>query len=222
MQNIVIAIDGPSGVGKSTLGKEVARRLDYLYIDSGAVYRAVGLKAIESGIALEDHPSITETARQSDIRLEGDPHNLKIFLDGRDVTREIRTPDASRASSVVATIPEVREVVVDKLRAMADTSNVVMDGRDVGTKIFPRAQVKVFLEASNDVRARRRWQEDVERGRNVTIAEISDELEERDRRDRERAATPLAPAEDAILIDTSELSVKDVIERVLEIVNSRS
>jgi len=222
MQNIIIAIDGPSGVGKSTLGKEVARRLGYLFIDSGAVYRAVGLKAIESGISLEDHPSITQAARQSDIRLEGDPDNLKTFLDGREVTREIRTPEASRAASVVATIPEVREVVVDKLRAMADIRNVVMDGRDVGTKIFPRAQVKVFLEASNDVRARRRWIEEIERGRDVSFAEISSELDERDRRDRERAATPLVRADDAILIDTSDTSIEGVIERVLEIVNSRS
>jgi cytidylate kinase len=222
MQNIVIAIDGPSGVGKSTLGKEISRRLGYLYIDSGAVYRAVGLKALESEIALEDHRAIAESAKQSEIKLEGDPDHLKIFLDGRDVTRDIRTPEASRASSIVAAIAEVREIVVDKLRAMAEADNVVMDGRDVGTKIFPHAQIKIFLEASNEVRSQRRWKEERERGRDISFDQISIELEERDKRDRERAATPLVKADDAILIDTSELKLEGVIERVLEIVNSRS
>lgn len=222
MQNIVIAIDGPSGVGKSTLGKEIARRLGYLYIDSGAVYRATGLKALESGIALEDHRALARAAEQSEIRLEGDPHHLRVFLDRRDVTREIRTPEASRASSIVAAIAEVREIVVDKLRAMAEANNVVMDGRDVGTRIFPRAQIKIFLEASSEVRSQRRLKEERERGRDISFEEISAELEERDRRDRERAATPLVKADDAILIDTSELNLERVIERVLEIVNSRS
>lgn len=222
MQNIVIAIDGPSGVGKSTLGKALARRLGYLYIDSGAVYRAVGLKALESGVALEDRPLVARLARESEIKLEGDPDNLKVLLDGRDVTREIRAPQASRASSVVATIPEVRQAVVEKLREMARSRSVVMDGRDVGTKIFPHAQTKIFLEASDEVRAQRRWKEERERGRDISIEEMRDELEERDRRDRERAATPLVRAQDAILIDTSGIGLESLIERVLEIVNSRS
>jgi cytidylate kinase len=222
MKRIVVAIDGPSGVGKSSVGKAVARRLGLLYIDSGAVYRAVGLKALGSGTPLKDWLQVARAAREADIRLEGDPGNLKVFLDGREVTLDIRLPDASRAASVVATVPEVREAVVEKLRAMSRESGVVMDGRDIGTMVFPDAQVKIFLEAALDERARRRSVDERVSGRLVTLDQVREEIEERDRRDRERAATPLVKAEDAILIDTSSMPLEAVIDRVLEIVRSRS
>ena len=222
MDNLVIAIDGPSGSGKSTVGKTLARRLAYLYIDSGAVYRAVGRKALDTQTPLEDSDSVARLARQSHISLQGDADNLIVFLDGRDVSEAIRWPDASTASSVVATIPEVRQAVVEKLREMAHAGGVVMDGRDIGTKVFPHAQVKLFLDASLDVRARRRFDEERGRGRETTIDQIRSELEARDRRDRERAATPLVKAPDAIYIDTSELSLDRVVEDVLEIVNARN
>ena len=222
MDKLVIAIDGPSGSGKSTVGKMLARRLAYLYIDSGAVYRAVGRKALDTQTPLEDSPSVARLARQSHISLQGDADNLIVFLDGRDVSEAIRWPDASTASSVVATIPEVRQAVVEKLREMAHAGGVVMDGRDIGTKVFPDAQVKLFLDASLDVRARRRFDEERGRGREATIDQIRSELEARDRRDRERAATPLVKAPDAIYIDTSELSLERVVEEVLEIVNERN
>ncbi|HKS39097.1 MAG TPA: (d)CMP kinase [Blastocatellia bacterium] len=222
MNKLVIAIDGPSGVGKSTLGKTIARRLGYLYIDSGAVYRAVALKALNSNTPLHDKDAVARIARDSIIKLEGDPDHLKIFLDGRDVTTEIRLPDVSRASSIVATITEVREAVVEKLRDMSRAGGVVMDGRDIGTRVFPDAQVKIFLEASLDVRARRRFEEERATGRDVSVEQVKDELEERDRRDRSRDATPLVKAEDAVLLDTSALPLDLVIERVLEIVKSRS
>ena len=222
MNRLVIAIDGPSGSGKSTVGKAVARRLGYLYIDSGAVYRAVGRKVLDSNTPLEDAASVARLARDARIQLEGDPDHLRVLLDGRDVSEQIRLPDASHASSVVATIPGVREAVVDKLRDMASTGGVVMDGRDIGTKVFPDAQVKVFLDASLDVRARRRCEEERERGRDVTVKQIRTELEERDLRDRQRAATPLVQAADAMFIDTSDLPLNDVIERVLEIGRMRS
>ena len=221
MERLVIAIDGPSGVGKSSLGKALARRLGILYIDSGAVYRAVALAAIDAEIALEDANAIAAIALRSDVRLEGDPDHLRVFLDNREVTREIRLPETSHASSVIATIPEVREAVVLKLREMSQGSGVVMDGRDIGTKVFPDAQVKLFLDAAPDVRARRRWEEDRTRGRDVTIDEVSGELESRDRRDTERLATPLIQAEDAIFIDTSDLELDRVVDRVLEIVELR-
>ena len=217
MNKLVIAIDGPSGSGKSTVGKSLARHLGYLYVDSGAVYRAVGLSALDTGTSLEDAASVARLARNANIKLEGDPDDLRVFLDGCDVSDRIRQPDASHASSVVATIPEVREAVVAKLREMAHAGGVVMDGRDIGTKVFPDAQVKLFLDASLEVRARRRCEEERERGREVTVEQIRDELEERDRRDRERTATPLARAPGAVFIDTSDLPLNQVIERALEI-----
>ncbi|HJQ69799.1 MAG TPA: (d)CMP kinase [Blastocatellia bacterium] len=221
MERLVIAIDGPSGVGKSSLGKALARRLGLLYIDSGAVYRAVAQRAIDEKAPLDDAAAVADIASRSDIRLEGDPDHLRIFLDGREVTREIRTPETSQASSIIATIPEVRQAVVLKLREMARGGGVVMDGRDIGTKVFPDARLKLFLDAAPDVRARRRWEEDRARGRDVTLDQIRRELEARDRRDSERAATPLIQAEDAVSVDTSEMNLDRVIERVLEIVESR-
>jgi CMP/dCMP kinase len=222
MDKLVIAIDGPSGSGKSTLGKALARRLGYLYIDSGAVYRAVARKALDCGMPLEDTPALARLARMSSVKLEGDPDRMRVFLDGRDVTSEIRLPDASRASSIIATFAEVREAVVEKLREMSRAGGIVMDGRDIGTKVFPDAQVKLFLDASLDVRARRRCEEDRERGRDVSVEQVRAELEERDRRDRERAATPLVKAPDAIFLDTSDMPLDRVVDRVLEIVNTRS
>jgi cytidylate kinase len=222
MNKLVIAIDGPSGSGKSTVGKAVARSLDYLYIDSGAVYRAIGRKAIDTGTPLEDAESMARLARDSEIKLIGDPDHLQVLLDARDVTDAIRLPEASHASSVVATIPEVREAVVEKLREMARAGGVVMDGRDIGTKVFPDAQVKLFLDASLDVRGQRRYEEERERGRDVSVERIRAELEERDHRDRERAATPLVKAPDAVFIDTSDMPLDRVIEHVLEIVRARS
>jgi cytidylate kinase len=221
MDKLIIAIDGPSGGGKSTLGKALARHFNYLYIDSGAVYRAVARKALDAGVPLDDGESVARIARNADIRLEGDPDHLRVYLDGRDVSREIRLPDASHASSVIAIIPEVRAAVVDKLREMSRAGGVVMDGRDIGTKVFPHAQVKLFLDASLDVRARRRADEERGSGRKVTAEEVRAELEERDLRDSTRAATPLVKAEDAIFIDTSDMPLEEVINRVLEIICER-
>jgi cytidylate kinase len=218
---LVIAIDGPSGSGKSTLGKALARRFGYLYIDSGAVYRAVARRALDEGVPLEETAAIARLARASTIKLEGDPDHMRVFLDGREVTSEIRSPDASRASSIIATSPEVRAAIVEKLREMSRAGGVVMDGRDIGTKVFPGAEVKLFLDASLDVRARRRCEEDRGRGRDVSVEQVRAELEERDRRDRERAATPLIKSDDAIFVDTSDMSLDRVVDRVLEIIKTR-
>ena len=221
-EKLVIAIDGPSGSGKSTVGRTIARFLGYLYIDSGAVYRAVGLKALLTNTSLTDTGSIAQLARDSSIALKGDPDHLQIFLDDQNVTAEIRTPDSSHASSVVATVSEVRAIVVEKLREMAQAGGVVMDGRDIGTRVFPNANVKVFLDASIEVRASRRFEEERSRGSITTVEQIRKELEERDQRDRERSATPLVKAPDAIYIDTSSLGLDRVVNEVLEIARSRA
>jgi len=218
---MIIAIDGPSGAGKSTLGKELARRLGYLYIDSGAVYRAVAALALDSGVPPSDETAVATLARDAAVVLLGEPDQLKVFLDGADVTERIRRPDASRASSVVAALPKVRAEVVEKLRGMNRAGSVVMDGRDIGTWVFPHADVKLFLDASVEMRASRRWKEERERGRLASPDEVRAEIEERDARDRARAATPLVKADDAILIDTSTLDVDALIERALEIIKMR-
>jgi cytidylate kinase len=243
MKRLTIAIDGPSGVGKSTLGKAIARRLGYQYIDSGALYRAIGCLAIDNGVRLDpvatarstegarrtegapgsvNSDAVAGLARRANILLEGDAEHLTVTLNGVDVTQRIRLPDASHAASLVATMPEVRDEVVRKLREMSSAGGVVMDGRDIGTRVFPDADVKLFLDASLADRTRRRWEEEKARGRNVSIEEIRLELEERDKRDRERAATPLKKAADAILIDTSDLPFDRVVQRALEIIQLRS
>lgn len=221
MQPLVIAIDGPSGSGKSSLGKALARQLGIQYIDSGAVYRAVACNAIDSGISIDDAQAIARMATESEIRLEGGPDRLQVFVDGRDVSDRIRLADATNGASVVATFPEVREAVVEKLRGMTRANGVVMDGRDIGTKVFPDATVKFFLEASQAERAQRRWNEERERGRQVSLEDVESELEIRDRRDRERAATPLVKADDAILIDTSNEPLDSVVRAALELIDSR-
>jgi cytidylate kinase len=222
MRKLIIAIDGPSGAGKSTLGKALARALGYQYIDSGAVYRAIGSAAVDKGLLLDDAMALSELATQSAVSLEGDPDHLRVFINGADVTLAIRKPEASRAASVVATIPAVRDAVVLKLREMSRDGGVVMDGRDIGTKVFPDAQVKLFLDASPDTRARRRWEEEKLQGRDATIEQIKSEINERDLRDRERLATPLVKAEDALPLDTTDKSLEQVVETALEIVRSRS
>jgi cytidylate kinase len=220
MDKIVIAIDGPSGSGKSTLGKAIARKLGYLYIDSGAVYRAIGVRALRLGVSLDDHARLAAVTREADIRLEGDPDHLRVYLDGEDVTETIRMPEASNASSVVATVPEVRAAVVDMLRAMARGGGVVMDGRDIGTKVFPDAKVKLFLNASAEVRAHRRCQEERALGRNVSLEQVRSEIEERDKRDTQRAATPLVRADGAIDVDNSFGSVGDLVQHVVGIIEA--
>jgi cytidylate kinase len=221
MTRLIIAIDGPSGAGKSSLGKALAKHLELQYIDSGAVYRAIGCTAVDRGVSLEDRAAVSGLARKIEITLEGEPDQLRIAVDGKDVTRRVRQADASEAASVVATIPEVREAVVEKLRGMSRRRGVVMDGRDIGTKVFPEATVKLFLEASSSRRAGRRWEEEREQGRDVSLDTVQSELDERDRRDRERAATPLVMAPDAILINTSDIPLDRVISRALEIVEAR-
>jgi cytidylate kinase len=218
----IIAIDGPSGAGKSTLGRRLARELGLLYIDTGAMYRAVALAAAAAGVSASDAEGLAEVARRASIRLEGEPDSLRVFLDGRDVSEEIRGEAVGGDASVVSAVPEVRRELVRRQREMGERGGgVVLDGRDIGTVVFPRADVKFFLTAVPEARARRRLDE--ERARSAaqsfeaTLADIND----RDRRDATRDDSPLAIADDAVVIDTTELSVEDVFQRMLRAVRDR-
>ena len=220
---MIIAIDGPSGAGKSTLGKMLAKNLDLLYLDTGAMYRAVGLAVKTRGVELDDEPKIVEIAEHAVIELVGDPDDLKVFLNGRDVTAEIRTLEAAQAASVVSTISEVRRIMVDHQRkiGLRDAKGCVLEGRDIGSVVFPNADIKFFLTARPEARARRRFAEDAAKGRTSTYEQTLAEINERDERDVSREDSPLTIAEDAVVIDTSELDLTEVFEQMLKVVTEQ-
>lgn len=219
---MIIAIDGPVGSGKSTVGRRLAERLGYRYMDTGAMYRALAWKALKAGIPLDDAEALTALAEHSEITLAGDATHLRVLIDGEDVTDDIRSPEISRATSLISTIAGVRRALVAQQRRVAGEGNVVVEGRDIGTVVFPRADVKFYLDARVEVRAHRRWEEERARGRRVTLDEVIRQTRERDRRDAEREASPLRPADDAILIDSSDLTVDEVVERMMDIIGQRA
>lgn len=219
-QRIVVAIDGPSGAGKSTIARAVAARLGFLYIDTGAMYRAVGLWAIRLGVDTSDALRLEQLARES--RIELSPQDSRVLLNGEDVTEAIRTQQAADAASRVSAIPGVRRAMVDKQREMASRSNVVMEGRDIGTVVFPDAQVKIYLDATPEVRAERRVRELREKGSEAGFEEIAQQIRERDRRDSSRADSPLRQAPDATYFDSSGLPISEVEDRVLRMVRERT
>ncbi|HVF88275.1 MAG TPA: (d)CMP kinase [Pyrinomonadaceae bacterium] len=222
MNKMIIAIDGPSGAGKSTLGRMLARELGLLYIDTGAMYRAVALAVVESGVSEGEAAAVSEVARRVAIHLEGDPDSLKVLLDGRDVSSEIRTERIGGMASVVSAIPQVRRELVRRQREMGESAGgVVLDGRDIGTVVFPAADVKFFLTAVPEERAKRRYDEDREKESEHTFAETLADINTRDERDSTRADSPLAIAEDAVVIDTTELSVEEVFGRMLNVIRGR-
>ncbi len=217
---MIIAIDGPSGAGKSTLGKMLAKNLNLLYLDTGAMYRAVGLAVFESGKDFYDAETVIEIARHSKIELLGEPDSLQVKLNDRDVSSEIRTNEVGQMASIVSTISEVRVILVEHQRRLGRTSRTgaVLDGRDIGTIVFPNADIKFFLTAKPEARARRRYEEDRQRGRITTYEETLAEINLRDERDVSRADSPLTIAEDAIVIDTSELNLTEVYEQMITLV----
>jgi cytidylate kinase len=219
---MIIALDGPSGAGKSTLGRMIARELNLLYLDTGAMYRAAALAVIDEGVSLTDQKAIAEVVARADINLEGDPDSLQVRLNGRDVSEEIRTEEVSHSSSVISTIPEVRRILVNRQREMGTRSGgVVLDGRDIGTVIFPQADIKFFLTAAPEARAQRRYEEDRLKERDATFEDTLTDINARDRRDSTRDDSPLRIAEDAIVIDSTELSIDEVFERMLEVIRER-
>jgi len=215
---MIIAIDGPSGSGKSTLGRMLARELNLLYIDTGSMYRAVALATIEAQLDPAETEAISALAARVDIDLEGDPDSLIVLLDGRDVTEQIRTESVTVMSSVVSTIPGVRRAMVARQREMGQRG-AVLNGRDIGTVVFPDADIKFFLTAAPQERAERRYKEDQMTNSRVSFEHTMAEMIERDRCDSTRTDSPLKVADDAIVIDSSGLSIEEVFLRMMEYVH---
>jgi len=220
-KSLIIAIDGPSGAGKSTLGRRLARELGLLYIDTGAMYRAVALAVTRAGVSTADPEAVAGVARQASIQLAGDPDSLQVRLDGHDVSGEIRGEQIGHTASVVSAIPEVRRELVRRQREMGARGGVVLDGRDIGTVVFPSAGVKFFLTAVPEERARRRFDEERLKERDQTFEATLADINARDRRDSSREDSPLRIASDAVVIDTTELPIEEVYRRMLEVVRER-
>jgi len=218
---LIIAIDGPSGSGKSTLGRMLARQLGLLYIDTGSMYRAVALAVIESTSVNEtDDVAVGSLAERIDVDLAGDPDSLRVTLDGRDVSDRIRDEDVTHISSIISTIPAVRRAMVERQRQFGGRG-AVMNGRDIGTVVFPTADVKFFLTADLNERAERRLSEEREHNAAATFAQTLADITERDRRDTTREDSPLVAADDAIVIDSTGMPIDDVFAKMMVIVHNR-
>ncbi|MCY1714215.1 (d)CMP kinase [Caproiciproducens galactitolivorans] len=217
---IAIAIDGPAGAGKSTIARRAAAELGYIYVDTGALYRAVGLFMIKKGISPSDSAAVCPLLEQVQIRLAFQNGEQKVLLGNGDVTGEIRTPEVSMAASDVSAIPEVRTFLFSLQQNIAKTNNVVMDGRDIGTVVLPNAQVKIFLTASPEERAKRRFAEMKEKGEPVVFEEVLADLKKRDYNDSHRTVAPLVPAETAIVVDTTGNTLEQSVEKLLSIIKS--
>lgn len=221
MGYISVAIDGPSGAGKSTVARAAAARLGYVYVDTGAMYRAIGLAVCRKGISGDDTAGIVDVLPevQLDIRYEDGAQH--ILLCGEDVSDAIRTPEIAKYASKVSAVPEVRQFLLETQRDMAKNGNILMDGRDIGTVILPDAPVKIFLTASAEARAQRRYLELHEKGQSITFDEVLHDIQQRDEQDMTRAVAPLKQAADAVLLDTSDISLEQSIEAVLRIIRER-
>jgi cytidylate kinase len=228
MPKLTIAIDGPAGSGKSSVARLVAGILGYLYLDSGAMYRAVALKALQRKIPLDDETQLAKLANETHIELrsptpEQERAGIKnrVFLDGKEVTQEIRTPEVAQAASRLATIAGVRSVLVAEQQRSGAGGGIVMEGRDIGTVVFPKAELKIFLEASPEVRAERRWKEHLEKGEPMTLAQVHEEVRERDKRDHERKVSPLVRAADAVFIDNTAMDAAESARLIVMLARER-
>ena len=216
-----IAIDGPAGAGKSTVAQKVAKELSFVYVDTGAMYRAMALYLLRKGVNREEPDEIGEACQNAEISIEYQNGEQIVLLDGENVNAHLRTEEVSAMASVSSAVPRVREKLLDLQRKMARTMSVVMDGRDIGTTILPDADVKIYLTASSLTRARRRYLEYQEKGEACDLAEIQKTIEERDQRDMTREISPLCQAEDAVLVDSSELTIDETVEKILSVYHSK-
>lgn len=214
MKKLVVAIDGPAGAGKSTVAQLAAKKLGYTYIDTGAMYRAVAWKTLQQGKEVTD-VLILDVVKDIDVNLQYEDGKTKVTVDGTDVSAAIRTPEVSGIVSKVAALGPVREKMVDLQRKMAERGSVLMDGRDIATNVLPNADVKIFLTASIEERAMRRWKEMKEKGYDITLEKLQQDIAARDKADSEREISPLVQAEDATLLDTTGLSIDEVVSRIL-------
>ncbi|MGH9686589.1 MAG: (d)CMP kinase [Candidatus Acidiferrales bacterium] len=222
MQKLIIAIDGPVGSGKSTLARRVAALLGYVYIDTGAMYRAVALKSLRRGVLLDAAEQLTELAGETRIDLKADDGGQRVYLDGEDVTSAIRTPEVSQGASKVAVVPGVRHVLVAEQRRAGAQGGVVMEGRDIGSVVFPDAELKIFLTASPEIRAERRWREHQQKGDAIDLPRTLEEIHERDRRDSGRASSPLIRAKGAVVVDSTAMDPEEVARLVVMLAENQA
>jgi cytidylate kinase len=222
MKKLIIAIDGPVGSGKSTLARRVAELMGYVYIDTGAMYRALALKALRRGLSFDATDELVALARDTRIDLRAKDGTQRVFLDGEDVTAAIRTPEVSQGASKIAVVSGVRQVLVAEQRRAGEQGGVVMEGRDIGSVVFPDAGLKIFLTASPEVRAERRWREHQQKGEAIDLARTLEEIHERDQRDLERSTSPLVRAADAVVVDSTAMEPEEAARLVVMLAKGQS
>lgn len=219
--HLVIAIDGPAGAGKSTVAQKLAARLGLIYVDSGATYRAAALRVLEDGVPVDDEEAVIRSVRMADIQLLSGGRRISVWLDGKDVTDKIRTPEVTLAAARVSRLPEVRQKLIQLQRSFGREQGVVMEGRDIGTVVFPEAPLKIFLTARPEERARRRLKDERLKGRDATLEQTAYEIGRRDQLDAERKISPLAAAADACQLDSTSLGADEVVEEIIRLAKGR-
>ena len=219
---IAVAIDGPAGAGKSTLARAAAKKLSFIYADTGALYRSIALNTVRNNIDVSDSVSIEKMLEKTEIELKFINDEQRVFLNGEDVSDKIRTSEISMAASSISALPAVRNFLLELQRELARKNNVIMDGRDIGTVVLPNAQVKIFLTASPECRAKRRYDEYIAKGKQENYEEILESIKQRDYNDSHRAIAPLKAADDAVLVDTSDDTPQQSVERIVKIIEENT
>ncbi len=221
MDTMTIAIDGPAAAGKSTVAKRVAEKLSLIYVDTGAMYRALTWKALNNGVSLEDEYALAQLLRETDLKLVQSDNGQRVLLDGDDVSDDIRTNDVTNQVSIASKHKDVREEMVSRQQELVNQQGVVMDGRDIGTHVLPNADVKIFMIASVDERAERRHKENQSKGYDSNLEDLKEEIRRRDEIDSNREVAPLVKADDAVIVDTTSLTIEEVVEQIIEVVNDK-